>query len=41
VIDDVHLREAHDAARDAHWRVDEIVVTLEGEEGDDVRPRAV
>jgi divalent metal cation (Fe/Co/Zn/Cd) transporter len=41
VIDDVHLREAHDAARDAHWRVDEIVVTLEGEEGDDARPRAV
>jgi len=32
--DDLRLREAHDAARDVHWRIDEIVVTLDGEEPD-------
>ena len=34
VVDGAHLRAAHDAARDVHWRIDEIVVTLESEEPD-------
>jgi divalent metal cation (Fe/Co/Zn/Cd) transporter len=32
-VDAARLRQAHEAAEAVSWRIDEIVVTLEGEEG--------